>query len=702
MIRGLARLARERTGSLLSLAAAAGVFLAWRVLGMPQPGGMGRLLPLTWALAGLLLGRRDLPRTSVVFLVGFAVLAPFWAVGQPVFLLASGSLAAGALALAAAGAEGGRLRLALALLALAPLLIVSVPFTGDEPHYAALAESVITDMDLDETNNLNYSDPAIGVSIQSGSLSGSVSHHQPLMSLLVAPGLPGGAAGMRTVSILLAVASALALRAVLRRAGCRRAGLAAFLSAALMPGLGVLATLYPGWVAVGLLCAGAWGGIRGGRAGIWTLGAAMVLLPLLKLRFAPVSAGLLAAWVVYASPKVRIRTLTAAAVLVVLGLAADRFALGGRLFWIRYGNMTSLLAITHRTSAMLGDILLAPVHALLDGEIGLLFKAPWTAAALAGLPKLWRTRRRAVVWLGLPALAYLLVLFVWLPRTWHSMPTAAGRMMLPVLPLMAASGWSLLLGGSRRRLLLMASLAVAGIYAAAPQLRFNLADGTDALLTALGGAKAAGLLPSMIRPSAMALGASVCGLIMVLLAVSRRPERTPHAAAAAVALLLLAGSGGGFAWEAEDLSAGMRRGCGLYPATPDPLARYFWFGGQQRLLRMAHPLDRVALPVPPDADTVELAITGRGLAEGGVRVLAACGGPEKAFLVESSLMDPPAWVRGVRRGRVRRVEMTPGNLRDTTVAITLPVSSDSAVIRLERGYAEPEGLYLDRLEVEGR
>lgn len=696
------RLAGGHQGLLLSICAGAGVFLAWRVLGMPLPGTPGRLIPLTWALAGVALWDRRLPPAAIIFLCAFAVLAPLWAVHRAVFLLAGASAAAGALAVAAEGASGGRLRLVIALLALAPVILATVPFTGDEPHYAALSESIVVDRDLDETDNLHYRDRVAGIYRQTGSLSGGVSHHQPLMSLLVAPGLPLGAAGMRAVSLVMAAAASLLLAGVLRRSGCSRPFRAAFLACALMPGLGILGTLYPGWVAAGLLCLGVWGGLRGGRAGAWALAAAILLMPLLKLRFAPLSAGLFAALVIYSAPGRRKRLLVWAAVLLAAVLAADRAVLGGRLFWIRYGNVDALLALMHRTRAAAGSIASAPLAALVDAEVGLLPRAPWIAAGLAGLGALWRRRRRAAVWLGLPAAAYLAVLFVWLPRTWHSMPTPAGRMMVPVLPLLAASAWQLLDRWGGRSVLITASLAAAGAYVFAPGLRFNLADGTDALLSALMGPRAAAAgLPSIIRPDALHMAAAAAAAAALVWAAASHRKRLPAVLLLSAALVGGAGALASQGWEAEDLEPAMRRGCRLYPVSPDPVARYFWFGGQQRLLRMGHADDLIRLPVPEGADSVRVAIVARAMGEDGVPVAMECGGDTVRMSLRTGLVEAPAWVRGVRRRRDLRVAAEPGNLADTTAAAVLSAGADSVSVRVERTLQPPDGLYLDRISVEG-
>jgi hypothetical protein len=687
---------------LLSLCAGAGIFLAWRLVGMPLPGTGGRLLPLTWVLAGIVLWDRSLPRTAMAFLCGFAVLAPLWPLHGAIPLLASASAAAGALAVAAEAASGGRIRLAMAVLALGPVILYTVPFTGDEPHYAALSESIIVDRDLDETNNLHFSDPVAGVSEQLGGLSGSVSHHQPLMSLLVAPGLVAGAWGMRAVSLVLAAMGALVMAGLLRTSGCARPHRAAFLAVALMPALGILGTLYPGLAAVGLLCLGVWGGLRGGRAGAWALAAAVLLLPLLKLRFAALSVGLFAALLVYSGPGRRKWLLLAAGALVAAVLAADWVVLGGRFFWIRYGNLNALLYLLHRTTAEAGAVVAAPLAALVDAEVGLVPRAPWVLAGLAGLPALWRRRRRVALWLGLPAAAYLVVLFLWLPRTWHSMPTPAGRMMVPLLPLLAAAAWQLLDRGGGRRVLVVASLAVAGAYVASPGLRFNLADGTDALLTALMGPRAAAAaLPSLIRPNTVHMAAAGLSLLALLWVTATRFGRLPPVLLISAAVVSGVGTVSQGGLEAEDLGPEVRRGCRLYPFSPDPLERYFWFGGQQRLLRMGHPRDRLTFGVPGGADSVRVAITAGAMADDGVPVVVACGSDTARLSIGTELLPPPAWVRRIRRRRRLQVSREPGNLADTVVRVTLPAGADSVSVGIQRRFSPPEGLYLDRVRVEG-
>ncbi|MGM0628671.1 MAG: hypothetical protein ACQETZ_10975, partial [Candidatus Fermentibacterota bacterium] len=222
------------------------------------------------------------------------------------------------------------------------------------------------------------------------------------------------------------------------------------------------------------------------------------------------------------------------------------------------------------------------------------------------------------------------------------------------------------------------------------------------LLSALMGPRAAAAaLPSMIRPDALHMAAAAAAAAALVWAAASRPKRLPAVLLLSAALVGGAGALAPDGWEAEDLEPAMRRGCRLYPLSPDPLARYFWFGGQQRLLRMGHADDLIRLPVPEGADSVRVGIVARAMGEDGVPVAVECGGDTVHMSLRTGLVEAPAWVGGIRRRRDVRVAAEPGNLADTAAAAVLAAGADSVSVRVERTLQPPEGLYLDRIMVEG-
>lgn len=679
------------------------VFLAWRLLGLPLPGTLGRLVPLAWLLAGTVSPRARRWRCSLAFLAVFAIVGAAWPLGRAVLLVSLSAAAAGVIALLEPEGPSNRSAM-LAMLPLAPLVILLVPFTGDEPYYAAVAASIVQDGDLDASDDLRQYDPVAAVSPEIADAEG-LSHFQPAFPLLILPGVLLGLPGFRIAALIVTAASASLVALMLAREGTGEHGRAAVLSVLLLPGAAVAGLAYPDFAAAGLVALGA---VLSSRGRFVPVVLCALALALLKLRFAAAGAGLVAAALSTMSPRRRLAWMAAGLILLACILLADRTVLGGRLFWMRYGNVESLAVIWHRTVSTLPDIVFAPLWMLLDQEAGLLWRAPWLLPAAFGLARCLRGSPLARP-LVLSSAAYLAVLVLWQPLDWHSCPTPWGRPFMPLLPLFAL-GMAHALSSGRGGGFFALSALVSGACLVMPDLRFNYLDGTDRILEWVAGAHGTGtgaVLPSMLRPdAAVATGwAAVWAVSAILYGRGRE-----GAALAVLPLALVLFSSiqptVPTAWEAEDLPPQSRVGCSLFPASPDPRERISFEGSRERMLCLSAPGDAVLLPAPPGQNgEFELRLRLRALTRGEPLGLSArCGGSTARLLLSTGMREPPSWVRAVRRGDTGR-NPEPGNLRDTTVVVTL-TGGPGEVIGIFPSEPLPvrdlEGIYLDRIEVRRR
>ncbi len=687
------------TGAAWRMAAAVLVFLVWRVAGMPLPGTAGRFLPAAWALSALMAPCGPPRRTEAASLVLFTLSALLWRMSEAV-LLASMTLAlAGVFPAMLRRASGSRWwEPFAAVLPLVPVILGMVPFTGDEAFNAALSESIIVDRDSDISNNLRQLDDWSPVSPETGAPAEGFSHHQPLFALLMAPGLLFGIAGFRLAPLAACCGTAALTAAVLRRTGGPASSEPASWTILLLPGAACLGLAYPDWTAALIISASVLATSNRRRALTVSI-LACILLAALKTRFAPAGLGLVAAALRTGGRRSGWRILIITALAVVLGLLADRLLLGGRFFWIRYGNIEFLKSLFLGSGSRLGQIASIPLWWLVDQEAGILWRAPWLVPALFGLPALWRRRPDLARPLVFSGLAYLAGIALWLPGEWHSMPTPTGRLLIPLLPLAAAGATQIRPG----RLLLGMSAFVSSLYMAVPWLRFNHLDGRDALLDRLSlelPHQAALAFPSMVRPDVLIAVAWLAALLTVVLLSTRGRDRGAAAVLAvslAASALVPAGLQG--VWEAEDLPADNRIGCMRWPESFDPTARLGWTEGKELLLRVGGPGDAVLLPVPRgDGATVTVELVARGLAlEGVVPTLrVSCGNADTLLRLDSPRAPLPSWITSVR-GRDAEPPPDPGLLSDTLLVVRLPASGGCCVM-LTPGEpcTPPAGFYIDR------
>lgn len=690
----IAKFAAVYRGHLFHLCGGILVFVLWRITGMPSPGTLGRLIPVAWITLGLFSARTGISQLARIFLVLFVLLALMWRIHPAVRVLASGSailgLFPGIMATAASGVRWSLVRAALPLFFVTVLL---VPFEGDEPHYAALTE------ELAGGTGEVFIDPGI----QSGDLESGETHHTKAFPLLLLPGYPLGQVGVRTISFVLALASIAIMALLFKSYGLSLEGEPAWMALLLMPGAGLLGLLYPGWVCMGLFCFGAiW--IIKGRWSLLVIAIVTILMTAIKFRFFVLGLGLLLVWLLRLSIPKKSRYVIGILGAGALLLAADYLVLGGNLFWNRYGNIEVIRVILTTVTRRTGLLLFAPLSSLLDIEAGLLWKAPWIVLSFAGLPALRRKHPELFLTLGLPSLLYIIVMFIWMPTGWHSLPTPPGRLFMPLIPLFLASA-SMVLQKRSAWILLWLSFMLSALCMADPWLRFNHADGTDSIVSLLTGGSLAvySWLPSWVHPSLLPflLWGTFSALLVWL--VGRKGRGVQWALLAAFVAVGWPSHGYPAAWEAENLGPEMRTGCALYPTDPDPGIRNYWLFDRAPLLLIGHPSDRISLPVPPGADRVEVSITLRGMSSDAGSIPGidmSCGDQSSLEYIDSTVRPMPGWVRTFKRGE--DMNRLPENLADTTFVYTFSCTGHCIDISAvwSDGYAPPPaGVYIDRIEV---
>ena len=404
--------------------------------------------------------------------------------------------------------------------------------TGDEPHYLTIATSLVSDGDLDVLDeyrdkeyfpyypfHLGDARDMEDMHAIFGRGGGVYSKHSVGLPLLLTPAMRLGGHGAATLLTiaLTAVLSAQTwlltrdVAALTRPAQERRGGSAAWMAwaaVALTPPLLLYAPLFYPEVAGALLAVCATRALLAhtltdGVRPLLVVGTACGLLPWFHLRYAPIAfvigaASLISvvAWWRRGGGR-RYDALVLSAPPVIAG--AGLFALN----WTLFGGVPP---VDEYGAVSLARFVVGAPGLFLDRQFGLLPYAPVYALAPFGAVALWRLLglwRSAVVLL--PFIAY--TSFVACFSYWYGAFSPPARMLVPVLPLLAAPMAAALMRWSHVRWVWLAlfvlTAAVSKLLVDVPRLRYNLPNGSSAALeylSQLWGRDVTQWLPSFILP----------------------------------------------------------------------------------------------------------------------------------------------------------------------------------------------------------
>jgi hypothetical protein len=424
---------------------------------------------------------------------------------------------------------------------------------GDEPHYMMVADSLWRDGDLAlerdfaEGRYRRFIDREIEPHYRVRGRDGRIySLHAVGLSLLLVPAVAlGGYPAASYFMAALAVVLVTELRRLLREATAARASAEAVawvlaLSPPLVHYAGLVFTEVPAALAVAV-------GLRRlrdlrsrGVAEVLTAAMALAFLPWLNVRYALLSAVLLA-WGLWQRPdRRRLVALLGPSLVSAVALSLYHQSLYGFADPRRvYGPRPelSLAAVPHGLGGL-----------LFDQEFGLLVHAPLFVLALPGGLALLRTRRRDAVAAVSLAAAAVLTAASW--HMWRGGFNPPARFLVPVVPALALGvGQALGRGfGAAPALLVGWSLWCGLAGAARPELVHRDRDGTAPLFRTMAGAEEwTRLLPGYVLDE----GARdripltlVWGAVLALAALSSwSPRATGRGMAAALAVLGVAAAG---------------------------------------------------------------------------------------------------------------------------------------------------------------
>ena len=523
-------------------------------LGLPGPTGLVLVAAALAALAAL-----KPPRAIVAAWIGLGWLPLALLLGLPLPGLGACSgppllafvLAAAASALAARRVPWAE-RVFFPMVLVVYLMVAArvqaqVGAEGDEPHYLMVAESLLSDHDVDLTDDYvkaRYGSFYRGEALEPhyrvrGRQERIYSLHALGLSLLVLPAYAlGGYAAASFFMALLGALLARELRLLIRDWGGPdwAAWVVAF-SPPLVHYAGLVFTEVPAALGVALALRRSREAPRGIVSGV-CLGAVLAFLPWLNVRYAPVSLILLA-YALWGRPARRHAiALAAPMVLSLVAIVAYHQALYGFADPRRVYGPRPELALRRIPEGIQG--------LLLDQEFGLLVYAPFLLMALPGWVTLVREgRRRDAVAAGLLVGAVIAAAASW--PMWRGGFNPPGRFLVPIVPVLAVTASMALREGMGARVALLAGwslwLGLAG--ASEPRLVHRDRDGTAPLLRAASGAvEWTRLLPAYVLSEpdrhrlAWAWGSA---LFLAILPGRRRTLTAAGLAAASVGLLGAAG-----------------------------------------------------------------------------------------------------------------------------------------------------------------
>ena len=335
---------------------------------------------------------------------------------------------------------------------------------GDEPHYLAATQSLISDRDLKVENNytrgdyLEYFNGRLTPHFLQRSATGEIySIHSPGVSAVVLPaflvaGYPGA---VSTVVAVAALTAALTWVVAWRITGSDAAawvGVAAvfatspflFHTFTIYPdGIGALPVILAVWLIVRLL-----GDEPPSQALITATGAALAVLPWLHTRFALLSTilGLVILALVATKPARVARVARIAAFLAVPAIAAAAWF---AYFWIIWGTPSPFAPYGRDTESSWSYVGRGLAGLAFDQQFGVITTAPIYVLAVAGLWPLFRRHSRLAIVLVIVAVPYAVAVSTY--AMWWGGTSAPARFVAALLPL--------------------AAIPVASVWAAYPRLR---------------------------------------------------------------------------------------------------------------------------------------------------------------------------------------------------------------------------------------
>lgn len=317
---------------------------------------------------------------------------------------------------------------------------------GDEPHYLAATQSLLTDADLKVENNyargdyLQYFPGRLEPHFLKRSTSGEIySIHAPGLSVIVLPAfaVAGYGGAVFVMMLCAALTAAIAWRLAWRISGAIGAWAGVLGTVLTAPYFFHTFTIYP--EVIGSLCVmgAVWllMELDEGRAvttrTLLIVGVLLATLPWLHSRFAVLSA-LLGAFIVARLLKGPDPLKHAGAFLVVPVLAAAGWF---AFFWAIWGSPSPTSPYGADTSTSAAYIARGVVGLLLDQQFGILVTAPVYLVAAGGLVALARRQPRLAIELSVLTLAYAAAVASY--AMWWAGSAAPARFLVAILPLAA-------------------------------------------------------------------------------------------------------------------------------------------------------------------------------------------------------------------------------------------------------------------------
>ncbi|HYE85207.1 MAG TPA: hypothetical protein VEA16_02540, partial [Vicinamibacterales bacterium] len=318
---------------------------------------------------------------------------------------------------------------------------------GDEPHYLAATQSLLSDGDLRVANNyergdyLQYFPGRLEPHFLTRSTGGEIySVHAPGVSVVVLPafalaGYPGAVA---TIIAIAALTASLAWRLAFRlskSAAAAWVGVTAVF--ATTPYFFHTFTIYPEVIGGACVLCGVWllfelaDGRDVGIATLAAIGSALAMLPWLHSRFAVLAGvlGLLIVMRLFGRPRAIVSIAAFASVPLVAAAGWLTF------FYVIWGSPTPTAPYGVDTSTSASYVLRGLIGLLFDQQFGLIFTAPIYATTIWGIVVLFRQQPRLTIELLLVVVPYAIAVASY--AMWWAGSAAPARFLVAVLPLAA-------------------------------------------------------------------------------------------------------------------------------------------------------------------------------------------------------------------------------------------------------------------------